>query len=533
MKHDMRTFKRVVVSAIVTLASLPAGATKCEDLMALKLPETTITSAQVVPPEAFTPSAPLDPQDGPASFKDLPAFCRVAAQIAPTKDSGIKMEVWMPLSGWNGKYQGVGNGGFAGSIFYDGLAEAVRHGYAAAATDTGHSASATDARWALGHPEKIVDFGHRAIHEMTLKAKSVITAFYGDGPKRSYFAGCSNGGRQALMEAQRYPDDYDGIIAGAPANNFTHLLAGAVWDAQATLSDPASYIPASKIPVISAAVRAACDAQDGVKDDLLSDPRKCAFDPATILCSQGEPADSNSCLSPAQIAALKKLHGGARNSKGDQIRLGIPFGGEEGPGGWSLWITGQQPGRALLVAFVNGFFKDMVFDDPNWDFNTFNFDTSVRLTDEKQAKNLNATDPNLKAFKAWGGKLILYHGWSDPAITALGTIDYYNSIAESSLFVRLFLAPGMQHCGGGPGPNSFGQFGPSTTVDPQHSMFSAMEQWVEKGIPPETVIATKSVNGAVKMGRPLCSYPQTAKYKGSGDVSQAENWNCGKEAAGH
>src|SRR5262249_4534401 len=198
----------------------------------------------------------------------------------------IKTEVWMPLSGWNGKYQGVGNGGFAGSIFYQGLAEAVRHGYATAATDTGHSGSATDARWALGHPEKIVDFGYRAIHETSLNAKAVIKAFYGDSPKRSYFAGCSNGGRQALMEAQRYPEDYDGIIAGAPAHNFTHLLAGAVWDAQATLGNPASYIPASKIPAISAAVLAACDAQDGVKDGLLGDPPGCAFDPATLLCKQ-------------------------------------------------------------------------------------------------------------------------------------------------------------------------------------------------------------------------------------------------------
>ena len=528
----MPAFNTVVVSAIVIFASLPGSATKCEDLLSLKLAETTITSAQLVAPGAFTPLAPLDPQDGPALFKDLPAFCRVAAQIAPTKDSDIKMEVWLPLSGWNGKYQGVGNGGFAGTIFYQGLAEAVRHGYATTATDTGHSGSATDARWALGHPEKIVDFGHRAIHETSLNAKAVIKAFYGDSPKRSYFAGCSNGGRQALMEAQRYPEDYDGIIAGAPAHNFTHLLAGAVWDAQATLGNPASYIPASKIPAISAAALAACDAQDGVKDGLLSDPPACAFDPATLLCKQGETADSNGCLSAAQLAALRKIHAGAVNSKGEQIRPGIPFGGEAGLGGWSLWITGQQPRGALLLAFVNGFFRNMVFDDPNWDFNTFNFDTGVKLTDEKQARTLNATDPNLKAFKARGGKLILYHGWSDPAISALGTIDYYNSLEDSSSFVRLFLAPGMQHCSGGPGPNIFGQFGPSVLQDPQHSIFSAMEQWVEKGVAPEKVIATK-FNGAVRISRPLCSYPQTAKYKGSGDVNQAENWECWKEAAAH
>ena len=306
-----------------------------------------------------------------------------------------------------------------------------------------------------------------------------------------------------------------------------------MWDAQATLGNPASYIPASKIPAISAAVLAACDAQDGVKDGLLGDPPGCAFDPATLLCKQGETADSNGCLSAAQLAALRKIHAGAVNSKGEQIRPGIPFGGEAGLGGWSLWITGQQPRGALLLAFVNGFFRNMVFDDPNWDFNTFNFDTGVKLADEKQARTLNATDPNLKAFKARGGKLILYHGWSDPAISALGTIDYYNSLADSGSFVRLFLAPGMQHCSGGPGPNIFGQFGPSVLQDPQHSIFSAMEQWVEKGEAPEKVIAIKSVNGAVKMSRPLCSYPQTAKYKGSGDMNQAENWECAKDAAGH
>src|SRR5690348_3330611 len=275
---DMRrpsTVPVLTLLALLACAAMAAQAKSCEDIAHLSLPGTTITRAESVPAGTFTP-----PEGKP--IQNLPAFCRVAGVIKPSTDSNIQFEVWMPAAGWNGKFQGIGNGGFAGSISYGGLAGAVRHGYATASTDTGHHASGTDASWAVGHPEKIVDFGYRAIHETAAKAKVIIHAFYGEAPRRSYFSSCSNGGRQALMEAQRFPDDYDGIIAGAPANFWTHLLTQAGWDIQATMQDPAAYIPAAKLPAIEAAVLAACDALDGVKDGVLEDPAKCHFDPSQL-----------------------------------------------------------------------------------------------------------------------------------------------------------------------------------------------------------------------------------------------------------
>jgi Tannase and feruloyl esterase len=520
----------LLVSGIIILNAAPVFAAPCESLSALKLPDTTITSAESVAAGAFAlPSGPPSPV-----FKDLPAFCRVTADVKPAKDSDIKVEVWMPVTGWNGKYQGVGNGGFAGSITYEGLAGALKAGYASASTDTGHSGSPASANWALGHPQRIVDYGYRGIHEMTVKAKAIIQAFYGDNPKHSYFSSCSNGGRQALMEAQRFPADYDGIIAGAPANSFTHLLAASAWDVQATQSDPASYIPAAKIPALSAAVLKACDAQDGMADGLVSDPQECRFDPATLLCKE---SDSSSCLTAPQVTALKKLYAGPKNSRGEKIFPGRVMGGEDGPGGWALWVTGATPVQSLMYQFTNGFFPNMVFDDPKWEFKTFNFDAGVKTADEKQASNLNATDANLKAFEKRGGKLILYHGWSDGAISAFNTIDYYNSVAatmgarDTAQFLRLFMVPGMHHCAGGPGPNSFGQLGPGVgSPDPQHNISAALEQWVEKGISPQRIVATK-YNGAdpsqgVKMTRPLCPYPEVAKYKGTGDTNDEANFVC-------
>jgi len=352
-------------------------------------------SAQTVAAGAFTP-----PTGSAAPFKELPAFCRVTGVIKPTTDSNIRFEVWMPSTGWNGKFQGIGNGGFAGTITQTALAAAVARGYAAASTDTGHTT--TDASWALGHPEKIVDYGHRAIHEMTEKAKSIVSAFYGNGPKRSYFASCSNGGRQALMEAQRYPNDYDGLIAGAPANYFTHILTGFAWNLQATLNDPASYVPASKLKAVETAALAACDARDGMTDGVIDDPTKCSFDPSVLLCKG---ADSDACLTEKQIVALKKIYAGPRTSSGEQIIPGFVPGAETGPGGWVAWITGAGSNKGLQFFFASQTFANMIYNDPAWDFKTFNLDRDSKLADEKLASSLNATDPNLKDFKARGGKL--------------------------------------------------------------------------------------------------------------------------------
>ena len=526
-KNIMRP-RGVRVAALFYAVLIPLAGATCDDITRLAPANTTINSAEIVA-GSFTPPA------GP-EIKDLPEFCRIAGAIKPTPDSDIRFEVWLPKSGWNGKFQGIGNGGFAGSISYAGLANAVKHGYASASTDTGHQAGVTDASWALGHPDKITDFGYRAIHETAEKAKAIVRAFYGAAPRRSYFSSCSNGGRQALMEAQRFPADYDGIIAGAPANYLTHLLAGAIWDMQSTLADPQSYIPGSKLPAIEAATLQACDVLDGVKDGVIDSPPRCHFDPAVLLCKG---AESETCLTAAQVAALKKIYDGPRASKGEQLFPGYSVGGETGPGGWAAWITGSAPEKSLQFAFGTGFWKDMVFDDASWDFRTFNTERDVKVADDKIAQRLNATNPDLSAFNKRGGKLILYHGWSDAAIPPVNTVNYYRSVQskmgkDANRFVRLFMAPGVQHCGGGPGPSSFGQGGVADG-DPQHNIASALERWVEEGIAPEQIIAAKYKGPAATSGiertRPLCAYPKVAKWIGSGSTDDAANFTCAEPAA--
>ena len=516
----------------------PSGTHSCEGLAQLELIGARILSAQTVAAGTFAPPPNMTPWmiGDPSLYKTLPAFCRVMVEATPSADSSIKIEVWMPANGpsdghWNGKLQGIGNGGFAGEIGYRQLGAEMLQGYAAIATDTGHAGGGTDASWALGHPEKVTDFGYRGIHEMTRVAKEVVKAFYGNGPQHSYFAGCSNGGRQALMEAQRFPEDYDGILAGAPANFWTHLLTKALADAQATTLDPASYIPSSKLPAIASAVNAACDAQDGVADGIVNDPRKCHFDPATMLCKAD---DSEKCLTAAQVTTLKKLYEGPNDAQGQKIFPGYLPGAEEGPGGWGTWITGTAPSKSLMFAFGGGYFSNMIYAKADWNYRDANVDQALKAADDKTAQSLNATEANLVAFKTHGGKLILYHGWNDPAISALNTINYYTDVMnrmrgqEPESFARLYMVPGMQHCGGGPGPDSFGMGGGAK--DPQHNVALALEQWVEKGIAPNVIVATKNESGdpskGAKMTRPLCPYPQVAKYKGKGDTNDASNFAC-------
>ena len=517
---------KMTLLALTACAAIPAAARTCEDLARLVLPSATIATAQSVPAGTFTPP------EGKA-IPNLPAFCRVAGVIRPTNDSQIQFEVWMPTSGWNGKFQGIGNGGYAGSISFSGMGPALSHGYATASTDTGHHASGVDASWALGHPEKMVDFGHRAMHETAEMAKTLIRTFYGEPPRRSYFSSCSNGGRQALMEAQRYPNDYDGIIAGAPANFWTHLLTQAMWDTLATMQDPSSYIPASKLAAIEAAALAQCDELDGVKDGVIGDPERCSFDPSALLCKG---AESDSCLTGPQIAALKKIYAGPKTSAGQQVMPGFPPGGETGGGGWGLWVTGPAPGKSLQYAFGTQFFSNMLYGNAGWDFHTFNVDREVQAADSKMAPIVNATDPDLTAFKEHGGKLMLYHGWSDAAIPAGNTVNYYQSVrskmgaAGAAEFIRLYMVPGMQHCGGGPGPDVFGEFG-VPQGDPQHDMEAALENWVEQGAPPGPIIATKYKTGSdrssgVVRTRPLCPYPEVAHWKGNGSTDDAGNFVC-------
>jgi hypothetical protein len=520
----------------VNAGAVATAAQSCESLLSMKLPHTTITIAQSVDAGTFTP--PAAPGGGPAPasagtqpFRALPAFCRVAATLAPSSGSDIKIEVWMPASGWNGRFQGVGNGGFAGSIGYAALASAVAGGAAAASTDTGHSGG--DASWAAGHPERVIDFGYRAIHEMTEKSKAIVAVFYGRSAERAYFSSCSNGGRQALMEAERYPNDYDGIIAGAPANVWTRIIAGSVWNGQALMASPGSYIPAAKLPAIERAALAACDVRDGVEDGVIGDPSQCRFEPATLRCAGPE---TDACLTSPQVTALEKIYAGARDSKGQRVFPGYPPGAESGPGGWGRWISGQTAGDSLQLFFARGTIGTMAFGDPSWDFRTFDFDRDLKAFDDKLAPILNATNPDLRAFKDRGGKLIIYHGWNDAAIAAGSTIDYYNSIvakmgaSDAGSFVRLFMVPGMQHCSGGPGPNSFGQSAPGNG-DPQHDIAKALERWVEKGAAPSRIIATKyKTDGVASSGvlrtRPLCPYPQVAVYNGAGSTDEAANFTC-------
>ena len=501
----------------------------CAQLEKLGLVQAEITQATVVEAGALDLK-----QDNPNPiFKKLPAFCRVIAVSRPSADSNIKIEVWLPLAGWNGKFIGQGNGGFAGEIGYQGLALAVLSGSASGGTDTGHTAGGTDATWALGHPEKVIDFGNRAVHEMTGLSKMVVQAFYAKIPEKSYFTSCSDGGREALMEAQRYPGDYDGILAGAPAYNWTSLLSRAAQMTQRLLSRPADYIPASKIPAISKAVLKACRSDE--PGPFLADPRSCHFSPETLVCKG---AETDACLTNAQADSLKALYADSNLPDGKFLYHGLLPGGEDGDNGWRDWITGDAPNKSAAAAFSEGYFSNMVYSDPNWDLKSFNLSRDLNAAWEKTGQPLDAVNPDLRPFKARGGKLILYHGWNDAAISPLATIDYYNNVVrtvgqpEASTFVRLFMIPGLKHCGGGQGLADFGQWGPTFNPaldDAEHNITIALENWVESGAAPEHVIARGAFEAAgksVSFSQPICAYPKAAEYKGGGNRKSAPSYVC-------
>lgn len=541
MSSKTRQTSKVFVFLLQTTlcAAYAAGQRPCEQLTKLKLGKATVTEATIVPAGAFKFPAPTTIV---APSVDLGAYCRIEGVARPTSDSEIKFEVWMPVNGWNGKYVQVGNGGFAGRIPTVAMTAPLARGYATAGTDDGHTGpERPDASWALGHPEKVIDFGYRAVHQTALQTKAIIRAFYGKNPAREYFDGCSDGGREALMEAQRFPKDFDGIIVGAPANYWTHHFAGFIWNEKALLDNPASTIPVSKLAIVQRAALAACNSLDGVKDGLIEDPRQCHFDPATIQC-QG--TDGGDCLSAPQVEALKKIYAGPTNPRtGDVIFPGYVAGDEAPLWNWPFWIVGlTSPHESVQALFGNAFFSDMVFENPKWDFYTFDFDKDVATADQKMGPILNSNDPNLKPFKAHGGKLIQYHGWSDAAIAPLNSINYYdrvaaavggknhkNSLATLGDFYRLFMAPGVGHCGGGSGPGDFGDLALGTRLqphDPDHDVLNALEQWVEDGKAPDKLIATKYSEKKIVMTRPLCPYPQIAQYKGSGDSNDATNFAC-------
>jgi feruloyl esterase len=416
------------------------------------------------------------------------------------------VEVWMPAtlpgqpSNWNGKLQSVGNGAWAGSISYPAMATALAAGYVAASTDTGHEGNNPD--FIPDHPEKVADFAYRAVHEMTAGSKAIITTYYGDGPQHSYWNGCSTGGRQAMAEAQRFPADYDGIIAGAPANYVTKLQGSQVWTSAVTHKNEAGYIPPAKYAAIHKAALDQCDALDGVKDGVIEDPTRCKFDPKVLEC-KGE--DGPSCLTAPQVELARKIYAGPG------FFPGLEPGSEMG------WATLSGPKPMDLAVDI---YKYLVFQDPKWDYLTFNPDTDLPRAEQTISGVMNSVDPNLKPFFAHGGKLLQYHGWADPGIPPRSSVNYYKSVldrlggkAKVDDSYRLFMVPGMGHCGGGDGTSTF-------------DMVSALDQWVMQGKAPDQIAASKVVSGATVRTRPLCPYPQAATYKGSGSTDDAANFSC-------
>jgi feruloyl esterase len=533
-----RLFSLAFLAAGAALTvSLPAQARSCEALSSLKLTNAVITLASTVGTGQFSvPRGPGADMQGPfnheAGSAKLPAFCRVQITVQPA----IKIEVWMPTSGWNGKFEAVGNGGKAGSISYAAMATALRAGYATSSTDTGHEGSGSDTQWAFRQPGLIADFAYRAVHEMTVNAKAVISAYYGSQPSVSFFDGCSTGGRQGLMEAQRYPADYNGILSGDPVIDYTHLQAAHFSIALRTRKVSGSYFPLDKLPAIEKASLAACDALDGVRDGLIEDPLKCNFrnDPSALLCSG---AESASCMTSTQLQTLKDIYAGYRDPRGRVAYGGFIPGHETG---WNVFLLDgadpSQPFTDKSAVGAVGFFKNFVFDDPHWNFLNWDYDKDMTFADKKLASEINATNPDLKAFRAHGGKLLLYHGWTDPGASPLETLDYFENVVATlsgkkaetpgretpafldstqkvQQFARLFMVPGMDHCGGGPGPNVFDAFG-------------SLTEWVETGRPPAKIIAAHLTNGKVTMTRPLCPYPEVAHYVGHGSTSDAANFVC-------
>ena len=487
------------ILALMTTALLQQA--PCDALKSLSLPGVAITATELIP--AGAPQA--RGRGGPAA--PLPAHCRVAATLRPSSDSHIEMELWMPAENWNGKFLAVGNGGWAGSIQTAALGNGLRRGYAVASNDTGHKEG--NAAFAVGHPEKVTDFAYRAMHEMAVQSKAMIQVFYKRAPRLSYYEGCSTGGRQGMMEAQRYPDDFDGIIVGAPVYNMVHLNVSQVSLQVDMLRNPATLVPREKVTLFANAVMAACDANDGVKDSIISDPRMCKFDPGVLMCKGG--ADAADCLTRSQVDNAKSAYQSVTTRKGELVYPG------RSPGFESAWRI-PTPGQP-----INPLFGDMPRyvgrQNANWDVMSFDLETDLALA-LKNGGSIEAGDPDLAKFKARGGKLLLYHGWADPGPAPENTINYYQAVNQKlggsqHDWMRLFLMPGVGHCGGGVGPD-------------QADFLGAMERWRESGIAPDQVVATRNAGRGAQspMSRPLCPFPQVVRYTGTGSTDDAENFRC-------
>jgi hypothetical protein len=525
----------LVVIALLTMdqANAANSDTACQKLAKVSLPHRQIVSATSVAAEMF--QAP----DGLGYH--TPAFCRVQVIAKPTSDSEIHLEVWLPSSeNWNGRYYQLGQGGGGGSINYAGLADFVREGAVAAATDDGQNLYAFSDK----HPEKIIDNAERALKETTDSAKALTLAYYQRAAHHRYFAGCSDGGAYALRAAQRFPEDWDGILAGAPSYNETGGAASDAWNVRAWLDDPKGHLLPRKLATIQRAALASCTSRAHVVNGIATDPRFCAFDPAVLSCKGAETDD---CLTASQIATLRKIYDGPRNSRsGAQIYAGFPPTSETSWPGAITPLSGLNPeyGKPPGLLTSNIFYQ-YVFGDPEWNIRRFDVDSTVAFTENKRVAGrplkawLDATDPDLSSLRDRGSKMIMYSGWADPGESPLESIRYYESVARSmggvdkiSEFFRLFMVPGMGHCSmKGPGVNAFGQWlAPALRDDPEHNIARALEAWVETNRKPDQVIATKYVDDDLYSGvaftRPLCPYPQVAVYRGRGDVADASNFDC-------
>jgi len=539
MKHSKTPLllSSIVSVGLFTVATSTRAAT-CESLASLSLPNISITTAQTIPAGNYTAA-------NGQTYSNLPTFCRVAATATPTSQSDINFEVWVPPADtWNGVFRGEGSGGSAGSITFALMANAIQRNYATMSNDNGHTGS----NWSFSlQPERVNDFGYRAQHVTTVAAKAIIRALYQNPPNFSYFYGCSQGGHHGLMEAQRYPDDYDGIVAGAYGGlDWTGIMFGELWTGvNSSVKGPDYDLPQTQLDLLTNAALAQCGRQDGGvgSDPFLNDPRDCHFNPSTLQCKPGQ--DPSTCLTATQLQAVQAIYQGASNPRThQQIWPGFLPGSETF---WREVLVGNPTAPGGSSA---SFFRDGVFaGEANFSYLNINFDSDVDLTNNKAAGSgktwqqaLDANNPDLGAFKRHGGKLLMYHGYADPFVTPLASLDYYTAVIganghgpgalkETQSFARLFMAPGMTHCGGGPGANVFN--GPDNLGGPEdsdHDVFLALRQWVEQGIAPTRIIGTKYNNdnpaNGIAFTRPMCPYPQQARYRGAGATTDAANFAC-------
>lgn len=525
-------------------ADVAGAAMRCADLLRLELPHARVTSANTVAAGTFREPGGGSPQH---DYSDLPAFCRVHGYSHPVPGSRIGFEVWLPLGHWSGRLHMVGNGAYGSQIYWAQMADRIRQNDAGVATDTGHRGD--DLTFAVGHPERIIDWGQRAVHESVLAAKLLTRAYFGGPARYAYFSGCSTGGEEALSEAQRYPEDFNGIIAGDPGNYRTSLNMAFLWQFEK------NHRPGEALPILStadlrlvhAAVIAACDAADGVKDGVINDPRACKFNVKSLLCRRGS---TSRCLSAEQVAAVRAMYAGPSDSvTGAQIYPGYTLGSEgvqtEGvqplPGWADYWANPRRPDEPQRLDF----FRDWVFDNPRWNPWRFDWHTDPGIVRAAIGSKVDAADPDLLPFAAHGGKLIMFMGWADPVGSALAAIEYYRQVqaftanhlnpedagAATRRYFRLYMIPGMAHCAGGPGATNFSTATRDSTPpvrDAAHDMTIALEDWVEKDEPPGTLIGTHytdAVRKKVAFQRPLCVYPQVARYVG-GDASRAASFRC-------